>query len=179
MKRWHILVIALVACSWIGTGAWWTVRENQRRAEHEAMANRSNWRMATENERREAITVISNQFKAFQRGDFNTALNLQSTQMRSRFRSAQAFGAMMKANYPDYLSHKSAVFGRGRAPSDGSRISIRVNLIANDGSVLYSVYHLMRENKKLLIAGVSGGQRDSSQGRLPQGPAPQPPARRI
>jgi hypothetical protein len=189
MKRWHVLVIALIGCSWIATGAFWTIRENRRNAEVEAMQNReaqrgqmgdrSNWRVATSQERAAAVAVIGNQLKAFKNGDFQTALNLQSTQLRSNFSSPESFGRMMKENYPDYLTYKTVHFGRGRVPPSKEGISIRVVLTAQDGSEVHSVYHLIYEGKKLLITGVSGGLRDSAQRDYERRDYQQPPGQPL
>lgn len=185
MKRWHVLVIALIACSWIGTGAWWQVRENQRNALRDAMQgrnagggvgggdfDRSQWRLASPEERKAAVAVITDQINAFKRGDFEAALKLQSTSLRANFASADAFGTMMKSNYKDFLTPKSLDFGRGRVPAEAGHLSIRVGLVAQDGVEIRAVYHLVRENKAWRVAGVSGGQRDSGRLMPYGGPGP-------
>lgn len=189
MKRWHVLVIALIACSWIGTGAWWQVRENQRNALRDAMQgrnsggggggdfDRSQWRLASPEERKAAVAVITDQINAFKRGDFEAALRLQSTSLRANFASADAFGTMMKTNYKDFLTPKSLDFGRGRVPAEAGHLSIRVGLIAQDGVEIRAVYHLVRENKAWRVAGVSGGQRDSGRLMPYGGPGPGGPSR--
>ena len=178
MKRWHVLVIVLVACSWIGTAVRWKISDNQATAARQKLENRQayergdrrNWRIATPQERSAAVVVITSQLQAFKKGDFKTALSLQTAQLRAGFTSPDAFAAMMKANYPDYMSYQSVHFGRGRVPPSGKGISIRVVLTTRNGNEVQSVYHLSPENKKLRIAGVSGGQRDMQQ--MPQAPAP-------
>ena len=142
--------------------------ENRSATPRMDRGDRRSWPVAMPKERQAAIAVITSQLKAFKRGDFKTALSLQTAQMRAGFSSPEAFARMMKEVYPDYLDYQSVEFGRGRVPPSKNGISIRVVLMTRDGGPVQSVYHLQYENKKLLIAGVSGGQRDPHQ--MPDSP---------
>ncbi|HEX8552684.1 MAG TPA: DUF4864 domain-containing protein [Abditibacteriaceae bacterium] len=162
MKRWHIIVIALVAGSWIASGAFWTVRENRRNAELEAqspgMGPNDSWRRATNEERAAVVQVINKQLNAFKRRDFKTALLLQSTTLRANFSSPEKFERMMLSSYPDFCNFKSADYGRGRIHPSNNRVAMRVTISTERGEQLSSIYQLVQENDTWRIDGVSTGQ---------------------
>ena len=110
---------------------------------------------ATSAQKDAAQLSIGTQLAAFRRGDWPTAVRYQSAALKRNFASAKAFETMMKTSYPQFVSSKSASFGR--AFSSGNWLEIEVKVTGSDGVVVDCVYQMVKENGVYHVAGVAGG----------------------
>lgn len=114
------------------------------------------WRAATLQERKAATASIVAQLKACKRNDFQRAMFYQSSVLRRRFGSANAFRQMIQT-YPQFARYRSVRFGKSRADAKGQVLQIEVDLTGMDNVRAKALYLMVLENKIYRVGGVDGG----------------------
>lgn len=113
-------------------------------------------------ERQAVAASIMAQLQAFQKGDFQKAVQYQSANLKRNFPSVAAFRQMMKAAYPEFTNYKSVQFGEAQADASGLHVLMPVTLTGKDGVTLRALYLMIKEGKVYRVDGVAGGARPPS-----------------
>lgn len=108
-------------------------------------------------ERQGAIAAITAQLKAFQKDDYQKAVQYQSANLKRNFPSVGTFRQMIKAGYPQFANYKSAQFGPARADASGRHVLIPITLTGQDGVTARAFYMMIKESKGYHVDGVIGG----------------------
>jgi hypothetical protein len=168
MKRWHVLVISIVALTWMATGAFWMFRESRQAEEQQRIAaNRSrqfpdgeqrNWRLASDKERKEATASIMSQLTAFKKDDFQKAADFQSSSLRQMFRASGDFRNMIKTRYPAFCNYKKVTFGQAHSTGkDNPSVIVRIQLTGVNDEIVEATYRMIKEQGKYRVDSVRGG----------------------
>lgn len=116
------------------------------------------WRVATGAGRRAALATINDQLAAIRAGDADRAWFYQSRGLRRHFSSAQAFVAMLGAQYPEFGHAASASFGPVLTSPAGNLAGVPVTVRGRNGHLALAYYMLVKEDGVYKIAGVDGGR---------------------
>jgi len=108
-------------------------------------------------DRAAAITSIQAQLKAFQRDNYQKAVQYQSSGLKRNFPSVADFRRMMQTQYPAFINFKSASFGAAQTPDNGRHLLIPVSLSEGNGVTVRAFYIMVREGKAYKVDGVEGG----------------------
>lgn len=116
-------------------------------------------RPAKPTERQAASASITAQLRAFQKDDFQKAVQYQSANLKRNFPSVAGFRQMMRAAYPQFTNYKSVKFGDARADASGQHVLMPITLVGQDGVILHALYLMVKEGKTYHVDGVMGGAK--------------------
>lgn len=164
MRRSIVLAVAvsLVAVGTAGARSWASSAGQTLLIQKDAEPK---LRDCTEAERKQVMTSIENQLKAFRADDFKEAEKYQHSSLKENFGSTDEFRAMMRRGYPQVVNYKSVSFGEARCDPKAEQVQIRVTITGKDSVVVKFVYVMLKEDGQYKVVSVFGGAPTKSEPR--------------
>lgn len=122
-------------------------------------------RACTEAERKQVMTAIENQLKAFRADDYKEAEKYQHSSLKENFASTDEFRAMMRRGYPQVVNYRSVSFGEARCDEKAEQVQIRVTITGKDSVVVKFLYVMLKEDGQYKVVSVFGGTPTKSEPR--------------
>lgn len=101
-----------------------------------------------------ASTAVTQQLEAFQRGDFRTAAQYQSTDLQNHIGSPAQFRMMMEEQYPEFLQIRSFTINQPRSPDHGDHVAVPILLHTFDHHKISALYIMVHEPDGYKVQGV-------------------------
>jgi hypothetical protein len=122
-------------------------------------------RACTEAERKQVMTAIENQLKAFRADDYKEAEKYQHSSLKENFGSTDEFRAMMRRGYPQVVNYRSVSFGEARCDEKAEQVQIRVTITGKDSVAVKFLYVMLKEDGQYKVVSVFGGTPTKSEPR--------------
>jgi hypothetical protein len=111
------------------------------------------WAQTVKPAPKEATEPIMKQLEAFRRGDFDTAYNFASSEIREQF-DRPAFEQMVKGGYPEIAQSTFATVVSSAIAPDG-HVYVAVKVRGANGNSIEAFYDLVLESGQWKINGVA------------------------
>jgi hypothetical protein len=150
-RVWFVMMMFVVMC-----GLFISTKKNTLATQAAAPGGEPGWSPALASDNKAADNLIDQQLKAFNKGQYDKAMTLQTPGPLREF--PREFQTIVETQYPELARSKSAVFQDAFVNQQGDELMIPVAITGKDGHTVQATYRIAVVDGTYLIDSIRGAR---------------------